>query len=665
MRRIRHSFGILLILAVTIGVDAQSAAPELVRRGFDALARERHYEAVESFQRALEENPNYLEAALGLAESYFWLDEHDRAQDFVDRAARLARNDPRVLNLAGRVAIGRGDLAAAEAFFRRVQELEPHNVEAVIGRAELALARGQSVEAVSSLERALQLNPDQRRALLSLVLVYEYLGQDDVARRYLDLALSVHRDRPEVHVLAAQYYLRSGDLERAARAARTAQAIDPLNRAAMTMRAHVALAEGSYLEAATIAEELIGGDRNDVSAWYMRAVALLRLDELTDALASARTGLRISPEDEMLRIWTEWVAVERLDLDHPVRSELARFRATNAAELERAFRYERALKAYRRALQLAPLDVEIRRAYAELFRKIDARATYVQELVLLLGEGYDDRRVEQTVEVFANALARNVSSRWGVDQFTLTRTKPPIALYLRAVESDRYPESEEALLSFLRRTIAGLDRLRLADVAVLPAYTDAFSRARSYDVEFFIHFDASVSEAGVEWRAEAYVARTGALAGELMTVRTGPDQAAAGADAFAEALVRAIPERGVILRRDGRRAVVDLGMRDGVSPGARFDIIRPEAVRPAPDALAYAYRPEDVVGTLVITTLDDLVAEGSLEMSGFVDMIRVGHAVLAAPEDESAGSPPSSVVRPGSSSADLFPVLYERVRRLR
>lgn len=665
MRRIRHSLCVLLFLAVTIGVGAQSAASELARRGMDALARERYYEAVESFQRALEENPNFLEATLGLAESYFWLEEHDRAQHFVDRAARLARNDPHVLNLAGRVAIGRGDLAAAEAYFRRVQELEPYNVEAVIGRAELALARGQSVEAVASLERALQLNPGQRRALLSLVLVYEHLGQDEVARRYLDLALSVHRDRPEVHVLAAQYYLRSGDLEQASRAARTAQAIDPLNRAAMTMRAHVALAERSYLETATIAEELIAGDRNDVNAWYMRAVALLRLGELTEALSSARTGLRIFPEDETLRIWTEWVAVERLDLDHPVRSELAHFRAANAAELERAFRYERAQKAYRRALQLAPLDVEIRRAYAELFRKIGARATYVQELVLLLDEGYHDRRVEQTVEVFASALARSVSSRWGVDQFTLTRTKPPVALYLRAVDSDRYPESEEALLSFLRRTIAGLDRLSLADVAVLPAYADAFSRARSHDVDFFIHFDVSVSAIGLEWRAGVYVARTGALAGELMTIRTGPDRAAAGADALAEALVRAVPERGVILRRDGRRAVVDLGSRDGVSPGARFNIIRPEALRPASDALAYAYRPEDVAGTFVITTVDDLVSEGSLEVSGFVDMIRVGHAVLAVPEDEPAVSPPTSGVRSGSPSPDLFPVLYERVRRLR
>lgn len=665
MRRIRHSVGLFLLLAVTIGVDAQSAASELARRGERALARESYYEAVESFQRALDENPNYLDAALGLAEAYFWLEEYDRAQHFVDRAARLARTNPRVLNLAGRVAIGRGDLAAAEASFRRVQELEPHNVEAVIGRAELALARGQSVEAVSNLERALRLHPEQRRALLSLVLVYEYLGQEEVARRYLDLALAVHRDRPEVHVLAAQYYLRSGDLARAAAAARTAQAIDPLNRAAMTMRAQVALAEGSYLEAATIAEELIAGDRSDVSAWYMRAIALLRLGELDDALSSARTGLRLSPEDEMLRIWTEWVAVERLELDHPLRSELARVRASNAAELERAFRYERALKAYRRALQLAPLDLEVRRAYAELFRKVDARATYVQELRLLLDEGYDDRRVVQTVEVFANALAQSVSSRWGIDQFTLARARPPVAFYLRTVESDRYPESEEALLAFLRRTIAGLDRLVLLDAAVVPSYADAFARARSHDVYFFIHTDVAVSELGVEWRAGVYVARTGALAEEFMTIRTGPDRAAAGADAFADALVRAIPGRGVILQRDVRRAVVDLGMRDGVSPGDRFDIVRPQAVRPAPDALAYAYRPEDVAGTLVITAVDDLISEGTLEVNGFVDMIRVGHAVLAERQNEPVGSRSAPPAGFGSPSQDLFPVLHERVRRLR
>ncbi len=663
MRKIRHSLGVLLLLAATIGLEAQTTAPELVRRGEQALARQRYYEAVESFQLALRENPAYLDAAIGLAESYYWLEEYDRAQDLVDQAARLARFEPRVLNLAGRVAIGRGDLAAAQAAFRRVQELEPHNVDAAIGRAELALARGQGVEAVSSLERALRLNPDQRKALLSLVLVHEYLGREDIARHYLDLALTVHRDRPEVYVLAAQYHLRSGELERAAQAARTAQALDPLNRAAMSMRAQVALAEGSYLEAVTIAEELIAGDRSDVGAWYMRSVALLGLDELTDALSSARTGLRIAPEHEVLRMWTEWVAVERLALDHPVRIELARNRATTAAELERAFRHERALKAYRRALQLAPLDLSIRRAYAELFRMIDARATYVQELRLLLDEGLEDERVLRTVEVFTNALAQSVSSRWGIDQFTLTRTRPPLALYLRSVDGDDYPLIEHGMLSFLRRTIVSIDGVNLVDVGVVADYADAFSRARSQDVHFFAHADVAISEAGVEWRADVHVARTGVLATELMTIRTGPDRAAASADAFADSLVRAIPKRGVIVRRDGRSAVIDLGRRDAVEPGTRFEIIRPEAVRPASDALGYTYRADDVLGTFVVTAVDDLIAEGRLEVSGFVDMIRVGHMVLIPRDAQEAVPAPAGDAR--EPSTDLFPVLYERVRRLR
>ena len=653
--------GLLLVTGIAaVGAQA-SPAFDSMRRADDALARGQYFHAIESFQLALRENPNHLDAVVGLAESYYRLEEYDQAQRYVERALRLARAHPVVLNLAGRVSIGRGDLAGAEDAFRRVQEIEPNNVEASIGRAELALARGRSAEAVGALERALRLNPDQQKALLSLVLVYEHLDEHETARRYLDLARSLHRDRPEVHTLAAEYYLRSADLPQAARAARTARAIDPANRAALSILARVALGQGDFEEAVEHAEALIANDRGDVRAWYVRAVASHELGRRNDALTSIRTALRVAPDDEVVRLWAEWLAFH-LELDHPVRVELARARASTAAGLERAFRYDRALKAYRRALQLAPFDSGIRLEYAELFRRIEHRASYLQELEILIENGHDDQRLERTLEVYRNRLGGSVSSRWGIDQFTLTRSKPSVAVYLDRTADDAYPRSSEAILAFLRRTVEGLDRIEIADAAVVESYAEAFGRARSHDVSFFVHARVAVAPRSVTVAGSIHVARTGTQVVELTTIRSGPNHAATAADAFAETLVRALPVGGEVVRRDGRRVVIDLGARDGVTTGSRYDIVPAEAVSLAPDELLYVYRPERVIGTLTITAADDLVSEGVFDVSGIVDMVRSGDMVIAI-ADPDAAEPAASPTT--GTSDDLFPILYERVRRLR
>jgi tetratricopeptide (TPR) repeat protein len=573
----------------------------------------------------------------------------------------LARTNPGVIVLSGRIAIGRGDLDAAADAFARAREIEPNNVEAVIGTAELALARGQSAEARANLERALRLNPDQRKALLSLVLIYEYLGEDDVAEQYLDLARSVHRDRPEVHILAAEYYLRAGELSRAAAAARTAQALDAGNRAALTLRARIAIAESSYLEAVAIAEQLISTNRNDVFAWYARALAKYRLGELADAVTSIRTALRIEPDNELLRIWAEWLALEELELDDPVRAELASVRAEDARVLERAFRYQRALRAYRRALQLAPLDLTIRRRYAELLHDMGFDASYLQELGVLRENGLDDPDLALASEVYENALRSSVSSRWGVDQFTLTRSLVPIGLYLRDLESDSYPDAAEAVLSFVERTLQGEGRVEVVDARAVPGFSEAFAFGRASSAHFYLDVEAAITERMSGFTAGIHVSRTGSLAAQRTSVRTGPDHAAAAVDALAVDVTGALPVSASIIRRQSNRVVVDVGRRDGIAAGDVFDVVRPGDLTVAASEPRYVYREQSVLARITITAVDDLLSEGTLERVGVVDLVTVGdRAVAVSPESESGSSGGSS----RSVDIGLFPVLYERVRRL-
>ena len=642
----------MLALAL-VPVAAQETALRLEATGRSALDAGDYSAAVEAFRSALSLNPSYLRAHHGMAEAYYWLGEYDQATRSVDAALRLSASDPEVLSLSGRIAIGRGDLAAATGAFESALGIEPNNVNATIGMAELALARGRGSEAAAQLERALRLNPEHRKALLSLVLVAEYEGDRGRAVEYLRVAAAAHRDAPEVHVLSAEYHLRAGDFPAAERSARMASALDPNNLAAMRLRARLAVLQNRAEEALAVTGELLTRDRRDPEAWYFRAVASLEIGNVMQAVQSIRTSLLIDPDSGHLRAWAEWLALSDLPLDDSVRAELSAYRARVAADFSASFRYARALSEYRRALQLTPLDPELRRTYAELHRSHGNAATYVREIEIALENGLD-RSSAGAMEVVRDSLVRSVAVRWGVDQFTVRRDRLRLGLYLLdRPGSDVSPGSEAALLSFVSQSMQGRDSVEVVSASVR-SQAEAYRTARSQGVDYFVLFEFIGGDRVTVLDGEVAVGRTGAAVTTVRSIRTGPYHFESAVDAFVADVDRLLPIYGSLVIRRGSAVVLDRGRRDGVEVGQAFVVVRRGAPLTAADRIGMIYDAAAELGSVTITAVDDLVSEGRLTVAGISDLVRVGDRALRE-SDAPAGSAP----------AGLVPVLYERIRQLR
>ncbi len=311
----------LILWVCTIGIlDAQTVGDHRTT-GVEALADSDYFAAIEAFGRALQINPQDLDSGVGMAEAYYWLGEYDQAQVLVSRALELSHQDPAILTLSGRISIGLGDLEAARVSFDRAIAVEPNNVGAEIGLAELSLAEGRNLDAALSLERALRIRPEHRKALLSLVLVYEQAGDFETAERYLEIALETHGNAPETHILAAEYDVRRGDNESAAGHARTAQVLDAQNSSAARIRATVALLDGRYLETITTTEELLRKERTDARIWFLRGQALIAAARVEEAMDSFRTALRYEPDNEIVRLVAENAAMLEYPMEAPIRAE--------------------------------------------------------------------------------------------------------------------------------------------------------------------------------------------------------------------------------------------------------------------------------------------------------------------------------------------------------
>ena len=113
---------------------------------------------------AVEKSPNKVRTKIQLAR----YSEPARALELLGEASKLAPEDARIPQEAGRIYLQSGDNARALSEFGRALALNPRSAEALNNRGAALLALGQRDAAVQDFERALEMDPCQRDARANL-----------------------------------------------------------------------------------------------------------------------------------------------------------------------------------------------------------------------------------------------------------------------------------------------------------------------------------------------------------------------------------------------------------------------------------------------------------------------------------------------------------------
>lgn len=653
---------ILLLILTAMVLQAPSlhaqvaAAVRYFNAGQQALADGDPYRAIEEFALALAENPSYFDAHFGMAEAYYRLDEYDQALASARAAAELRRNDSRLQNLEGRIQIGMGNVAEAGRIFDAILSRERHNVDALIGRAELAVAQGRTEEAARRYQEAIRLQPQERRALLALAVLYDYLDDSDRAEEYIRLAVRYHPENAVAQLLAAEHYLQRSRVVEAERHAQYALTISPTSTDALFTLAHIALIRADYNQVLARVEELLEIDRNDHRAWYLRGVSLEEFGDLDEALRSFRMALTVRPDEEIPRFAAEQALLDGTDVEDPRRKEFAQHHFVRARSLVDRNLFSQAFSSYRRGLQLDPYDRQARLGYAELYRLGGHRARYLQELRVLDDYGLGGRDTDDLIETYDSALAESVAVRWNVDQFSLARSRTRFELFvLETTVTSDYPQSDFLLSRRLRHALLAHEAI---DVPNEPrrseSFAAAFRDARRRGSEYFLLTRFTQAERSFMVEVGVYVGRTGTEIANYRINRSGNDRIQRALAALAAEIDATLPLRGTVERRDAERVLINLGSLHGVAADDTLEVVRRGELLPRGDQAGFMYASSDVLGTVRISRVDDLVSEGVLSSRTVFDYVNVGDEVVREGADE-----------PRVPALELFPPLYRRIRGIR
>ena len=248
---LRESDRVRSLAAFERALALEPSYPTLhVYLGLGALAAEDLDRATASFERALALDLNSVNARIGLARVALARGDAAAARDGLLEAARSAPNEAAVHHHLAQAYRDLGDERRADRE-RRIAESARIPLQAgafaslpdpvredvildegastswLIANAQRLLARGRRDEAVAMIEHALATAPESGAVLLAGARIFAELGQAERAFGLVERAVSLAPDQATGHVELGHLLVRAGQAPRALAAFEKALALDP------------------------------------------------------------------------------------------------------------------------------------------------------------------------------------------------------------------------------------------------------------------------------------------------------------------------------------------------------------------------------------------------------------------------------------------------------
>jgi tetratricopeptide (TPR) repeat protein len=610
------------------------------------MSLEDWYRAAEALLECIRLNPAHAEGNAALAECYYELAEFDEALVWVRKARALARSNMAVANLEAFILIALGQLDSASSVIAGILAREPYNREALFAAGELDIARGHTAEALLRYRNAARRYPDDRRLLISLALVSGSLGDNDTALSFIDRALAQHPDDYRVFYYAAYVNARADRLSRAIACAEQALYHKPGHGPSRSLLASLRYRSGQFEEAARLADESIAASREDMDAWYLKGLSLIRLNRGAEALAVLANALAVNSEDEFIRAALEDTLVSVTSLEDQRRSRWAAWHFERARDYRSRNLVDQALYEYRRGLRLNPYARD-RGEYAELLRLQGYPARYLEEIRFLQDQGVAGQGLNDAVEAYSSLLSNALFRQWQVNPVELTGRHWKIAIFSLAGQSSfRHVDAGAVAAAYIKEILVHDRGISVMDQeGRQPSFSQAFRAAREAGADYFLIVSAMENERDISLKADFFVGRTGAPAGGFSSYRTGADRLRNASRGIVERLAASLPFRGKLLMRKQAQGLIDKGRADGVKNGDVFDVVKKGRPQIANEGIGLLYSGDDLVGTITIADTGEEIASGSLTRNGFFDRIEAGDEIILRAEKDGK-APPETAANP-------------------
>ena len=260
-----------------------------------------------------------------------------------------------------------GEWAATERAYRRVLDLNPARLEALVALGAGLVAHGRPAEALPFLLRACDQPESGFEAWHALGVARLALGDAVLAEATLSNAGRAAPDRLDIALHRADAALAAGTAESELARLEAAAEVSPLDTLPLRARAHLLEAMGRLDESADALEAAAEIAPADAGCAAALGFSLIRLDRADEAETALRRALALDPLCQQARADLVAVLIRRLHFPEAEalvrgllseRGEEALMLSNLATALVGQARQEEAIAAARRATEVAPEAIQ-------------------------------------------------------------------------------------------------------------------------------------------------------------------------------------------------------------------------------------------------------------------------------------------------------------------
>jgi tetratricopeptide (TPR) repeat protein len=266
-----------------IDLDEQFAPAYLGRARISAARNPDELEnAVDDLIKAVEYDPNYGEAYLELAKVYIVGGNYDAAEERLVPAAGLLPDSAWVSLLQGKIALERGDPAAAVDFAQKANNQDLYLLDTYKFLGQALQADGQIKESLDPLYIFTQYSTeDDAQAMAWLADAYAANDYFDKAIEIFDQAIALNRFQIDAYLKRGRIYLSQADYEKALDDFSMAFKIRPTSYEACIQFGEAMLEAGqagNAYQQISKCQKLAETDNELARMFFIRAISLERLE---------------------------------------------------------------------------------------------------------------------------------------------------------------------------------------------------------------------------------------------------------------------------------------------------------------------------------------------------------------------------------------------------
>jgi tetratricopeptide (TPR) repeat protein len=272
-----------------------------VRLGLVQNLSKQPAEALENFKKALELNPQQLDALTQIVGVYVRQKKFEEALTLCEKQKGKVGDRPSsiavVEYLEGNVFLAKKDVPKAEEKLRAAIEKNPDMLSSYMVLAQIYGRGGQVDKAISQFETVLKRNPKYLPGYMVLGAIYDQRGDMEKASSYYRKALEIKKDfGPAANNLAWNLVANGGNIDEALGLAQIAKEQMPENAAVMDTLGWIYYQKGSYLNAiAELQDSLERSPDNPVINYHL-GMAYYKNNETENALKSLQKALDLNAD---------------------------------------------------------------------------------------------------------------------------------------------------------------------------------------------------------------------------------------------------------------------------------------------------------------------------------------------------------------------------------